>query len=92
MDDEFCLPFPTLLVNLVTLSLKPKTVFLTKLAAPYHCSKGVRLEAGNSNLCNPDAQFFIPMNDNTMERFVEDVCNTGADVGKEPDWGPDEIR
>lgn len=27
-------PFPTLLVNLVTLSLTPKTVFFTKLAAP----------------------------------------------------------
>lgn len=28
-------PFPTLLVNLVRLSETPKTVFFTKLAAPY---------------------------------------------------------
>lgn len=29
------LPLPTLLVTFVTLSLTPKTVFLTKLAAPW---------------------------------------------------------
>ena len=84
------IPFPTLLVNFVKLSLTPKTVFLTKLAAPCHNKRGsgsfVHPYLGDS-----DAQFGIAVHDHPVERLIEYVRDARAHIREQSNRIADEI-
>lgn len=79
-------PLPTLLVNLVTLSERPNTVFFTKLAAPWGTVRASKKGNRKLYLGNTDAQFFIPMHDNTVIWGVKDICDPRANVREQANW------
>lgn len=86
-------PLPTLLVNFVKLSEKPNTVFFTKLAAPCVFVRSSSSHAAKvlNYFGNTDAKFSVPVDDNTVEWFIEDVSDPGTDVSKQPNRVSDEI-
>lgn len=81
-------------VTFVKLSEKPKTVFLTKLAAPCigcFVRHGHVRACGATYLRDADTEFPIAVHDNTIERLIEDIRHSGADVREQADRVTDEI-
>ena len=86
-------PLPTLLVNFVKLSEKPKTVFLTKLAAPWECvsEANSRCQPTWPYLCDTNPDIFVAMHDHSVERLIEDIRDSGADIGEETNRVSNEV-
>ena len=84
-------PFPTLLVNLVTLSLTPNTVFLTKLAAPCYKLRRVRAIQKRTDLCYSNTQLSVSMHYHPLERFIENIGHTRADISEKSNRVTDEV-
>jgi hypothetical protein len=85
-------PLPTLLVNFVTLSEKPNTVFFTKLAAPYTTIRLLGKKTGTSSYFrNSYTKLLVAVHHSTIERFIKDICHSGTDVCEETYWISNEI-
>ena len=84
-------PFPTLLVNLVTLSLTPNTVFFTKLAAPCYKLRQVCATQERTNLCYSNTQLSVTMHYHPLERFIENIGHTRTDISEKSNRVTDEI-
>jgi hypothetical protein len=85
-------PLPTLLVNFVMLSESPKTVFLTKLAAPWTEFRQIMdPEVTLLYLCDADTELCVSMHYRTIQWFIKKIGDSRTDVGEEPNRIANEI-